>query len=56
MAYSSLKSKISEMKIMLRWIYDVDIEKLNELSQKQLFYEKELLKIDDNYKKALKSC
>jgi len=50
-----MKDDKIEVKLVCRWIYDSDIERLGELQQKQFQIEKDLFKIEDNYSKAVKS-
>jgi hypothetical protein len=50
-----LKDERVEVKLVCRWIYDTDIERLSELQQKQFQIEKDLFKIEDNYAKAVKN-
>ncbi|CDW78714.1 UNKNOWN [Stylonychia lemnae] len=44
-----------ELKIVVRWIYDMDIERLSELQQKQYLIEKDLFIIEEHYSKAIKN-
>lgn len=46
----------TDIKLILRWIYNADIERLGELQQKQFLLEKELFKIEDTYLQAVKTC
>eukprot|EP00347_Sterkiella_histriomuscorum_P000220 403376721 len=50
-----LKNEHFEVKLVLRWIYDQDIEKLSELQTQQYKIEKELFLIEDHYTKAVKN-
>ena len=45
-----------KVKLVLRWVYNQDVEKLNELQKTQLFIEKELFKIQDQYQQLVKAC
>lgn len=50
-----MKQDKYEAKVILRWIYDSDIEKLGELQQKQFVLEKDIFRIEENYNKAVKN-
>mmetsp|Transcript_17396 Transcript_17396/g.16594 ORF Transcript_17396/g.16594 Transcript_17396/m.16594 type:complete len:251 (+) Transcript_17396:305-1057(+) len=52
----SLTNNKGSFKIVLKWIYNADYEKLNEMQQKQLQLEKQMFKMEDNYQQAVKSC
>ena len=43
------------LKLVLKWIYDPDIERLANLQEKHVLIEKELNKIDSSYQQAIKS-
>jgi len=44
-----------EIKLVLRWIYDMEIEKLSELQNEQYKIEKEIFLIEEHYNKAVKN-
>jgi hypothetical protein len=50
-----LTGKKLAVKLVLKWIYDPDIERLSELQTQQLRIEKQLYKIESSYQQALKA-
>ena len=50
-----LTGKKLAVKLVLKWVYDPDIERLSELQAQQLRIEKQLYKIESSYQKALKA-
>ena len=50
-----LTGKKLAVKLVLKWIYDPDIERLSELQAQQLRIEKQLYKIESSYQQALKA-
>lgn len=50
-----LTGKKLAVKLVLKWVYDPDIERLSELQAQQLRIEKQLYKIESSYQQALKA-
>jgi hypothetical protein len=43
------------VKLVMKWIFDPDVEKLRELQEQQILYEKNLFKIENSYQQGIKA-
>jgi hypothetical protein len=48
-----LKGKCMAIKLILKWVYDPDVERLSELQAREIQMDKEYYKIESNYKQTL---